>query len=114
MLIAKPRPEFVQQAIYQFNHPFAALAADELKTKMQKIGVNAFAFFRGTAHLFYEDLRTQPTSRFGNDITAKTWINGDLHLANFGAFRDDAKETILMLPILMKPTWLRFSGTCSD
>lgn len=94
MLTTKPRPEFVQQAIYQFNHPFAAQAAGELRTKMQKIGVNAFAFFRGTAHLFYEDLRTQAPSGFSNEITSKTWINGDLHLANFGAFRDGADEAV--------------------
>lgn len=94
MFQAKSRSQFVVDSIFNFNHPFAALAAGELRTKMQKMGVNAFAFFRGTAHLFYEDLRIQAPSGFSNEITSKAWINGDLHLANFGAFRDAAGETV--------------------
>ncbi len=45
---------------------------------------NAFRFFRGTCHLFYEDLAAAngfPRCPLGG------WICGDLHLENFGSFR---------------------------
>jgi uncharacterized protein (DUF2252 family) len=49
---------------------------------------NMFRFYRGTCHLFYEDLskeKTLPQSPFA-------WICGDLHLENFGSFKSDNKQ----------------------
>jgi uncharacterized protein (DUF2252 family) len=49
---------------------------------------NAFRFFRGTCHLFYEDLAAAdgfPASPLG-------WICGDLHLENFGSYRSDNNQ----------------------
>ena len=43
---------------------------------------NAFAFFRGTCHLFYEDW--SPPAAL--DQAPATLICGDLHLENFGAY----------------------------
>jgi uncharacterized protein (DUF2252 family) len=46
---------------------------------------NLFRFFRGSCHLFYEDLATAqgfPAGPLG-------WICGDLHLENFGSYRSD-------------------------
>ncbi len=46
---------------------------------------NAFRFFRGTCHLFYEDLnKTQQLTQY-----PVTWICGDLHLENFGSYKGD-------------------------
>jgi uncharacterized protein (DUF2252 family) len=51
--------------------------------KYQLMAENAFRFFRGTCHLFYEDLAdTLPASPTG-------WICGDLHLENFGTYKGD-------------------------
>ena len=44
---------------------------------------NLFRFFRGTCHLFYEDL----VQSVGLPDAPQTWICGDLHLENFGSFR---------------------------
>ena len=46
---------------------------------------SAFRFFRGTCHLFYEDLvqwNELPQSPL-------TWVCGDLHLENFGSYKGD-------------------------
>lgn len=53
--------------------------------KYQMMSENAFRFFRGTCHLFYEDLSC------ANDIEASplTWISGDLHIENFGSYKGD-------------------------
>lgn len=51
--------------------------------KYQLMAENAFRFFRGTCHLFYEDLKNAlPASPTG-------WICGDLHLENFGTYKGD-------------------------
>ena len=48
---------------------------------------NAFAFYRGTCHLFYEDLQSDHTL----PASPLTWICGDLHLENFGSYRGQNK-----------------------
>ena len=54
-----------------------------VKLKYQALRESPFRFFRGTCHLFYEDL---PHKSFMLK-SPKTWICGDLHLENFGTFK---------------------------
>lgn len=56
-----------------------------LKLKYKKISTDPFSFFRGTCHLFYEDL---PQDLPLNNAPL-TWICGDLHLENFGSYKGD-------------------------
>jgi len=60
--------------------------AEMTQLKYEAMTENAFRFFRGTCHLFYEDLqkKTVPDSPL-------TWICGDLHLENFGSYKADNK-----------------------
>ena len=44
---------------------------------------NAFRFFRGSCHLFYEDLSKTDTFL----PCPATWICGDLHVENFGSYK---------------------------
>ena len=56
-----------------------------LALKYQQMAENAFRFFRGTCHLYYEDLggsKTLPTYPV-------SWVCGDLHLENFGSYKGD-------------------------
>jgi uncharacterized protein (DUF2252 family) len=56
-----------------------------LKVKYKRMSESAFRFFRGTCHLFYEDLgknNSFPSSPI-------CWITGDLHLENFGSYKGD-------------------------
>jgi len=58
---------------------------DMVKLKYKTMSANPFSFFRGTCHLFYEDL-----SKSDNfPVSPLTWICGDLHLENFGSFKGD-------------------------
>jgi uncharacterized protein (DUF2252 family) len=56
-----------------------------LKVKYKLMQGDAFRFFRGTAHLFYEDLHGH------NPLphSPLSWICGDLHLENYGSFKGD-------------------------
>jgi len=56
-----------------------------LKVKYKRMSESAFRFFRGTCHLFYEDL--SKSNSFPSSPTS--WITGDLHLENFGTYKGD-------------------------
>jgi uncharacterized protein (DUF2252 family) len=56
-----------------------------LKVKYKRMSENAFRFFRGTCHLFYEDL--SKNSSFPSSPIS--WVTGDLHLENFGSYKGD-------------------------
>ncbi|KAF3883942.1 MULTISPECIES: DUF2252 domain-containing protein [Nostocales] len=85
---ATPRSTWVENEIYQYNHPFASQLPQELVRKMQKMKVSPFAFYRGTAHIFYRDMQTLPSSGFVNSSTSAIWLEGDMHLQNLGGMRD--------------------------
>jgi uncharacterized protein (DUF2252 family) len=85
---ATPRSSWVENQIYQYNHPFASQLPQELATKMQKMAVNPFAFYRGTAHIFYSDMQSLPSSAFVNSSTSAIWLEGDMHMQNLGGLRD--------------------------
>lgn len=86
---ATPRQSFVVQEVYAQNHPYAAQLPQELATKMDKMAQSPFLFYRGTAHLFHKDMRFV-TSAFATTGTSLVWLDGDMHLQNFGAVRDSS------------------------
>ncbi|MEV5609360.1 DUF2252 domain-containing protein [Streptomyces sp. NPDC052225] len=67
------------------------LAADPaaFRVKFRKMAASAFAFYRGTACLFYHDVqREQHGGPYLDDRTSRVWIHGDLHAENFGTYMD--------------------------
>lgn len=62
---------------------------ERLVLKYRAMRTDAFAFLRGTCHLFYQDW---PANSLLNDAPA-AWICGDLHLENFGSFKGDNRLT---------------------
>jgi uncharacterized protein (DUF2252 family) len=57
--------------------------------KFRKMSATAFAFYRGSAALFYADMAHESDS-FTNEKTGRVWIQGDLHAANFGTYMNSA------------------------
>ena len=74
--------EPVSQRIASFN---ADRLRDILPLKYKAMAESLFRFYRGTNHLFYEDLQN------GSSLPASPpgWICGDLHLENFGSYKSD-------------------------
>ncbi|MHC5824429.1 MAG: DUF2252 domain-containing protein, partial [Nostoc sp.] len=91
---ATPRSTWVENEIYQYNHPFASQLPQELATKMQKMTVSPFVFYRGTAHIFYGDMQTLPNSGFLNSSTSAIWLEGDMHIQNLGGIRDSNDHNV--------------------
>ncbi|MFF3603351.1 DUF2252 domain-containing protein [Streptomyces sp. NPDC002463] len=67
------------------------LAADPaaFRVKFRKMAGSAFAFYRGTACLFYSDLEHEAHGGpYLDEQTGRVWIHGDLHAENFGTYMD--------------------------
>ncbi|MEU4095588.1 DUF2252 domain-containing protein [Streptomyces sp. NPDC026673] len=67
------------------------LAADPaaFRVKFRKMAASAFAFYRGTACLYYADLAdAKDDGSFLDERTSRVWIHGDLHAENFGTYLD--------------------------
>jgi uncharacterized protein (DUF2252 family) len=63
---------------------------ERLALKYRAMRADPFTFFRGTAHLFWEDW---PTGQTPLDDAPRAWVCGDLHLENFGSYRGDNRLT---------------------
>ncbi|NCD68016.1 DUF2252 domain-containing protein [Mucilaginibacter agri] len=61
------------------------LLGDKVQLKYEAMAENAFRFFRGTCHLFYEDLAAAAPL----PLSPLAWICGDLHIENFGSYKGD-------------------------
>jgi uncharacterized protein (DUF2252 family) len=55
------------------------------RVKFRKMAADPFAFYRGSACLFYADM-TKATDAWADDRTSRVWIHGDLHAENFGTY----------------------------
>ncbi|PGH20332.1 hypothetical protein AJ80_03600 [Polytolypa hystricis UAMH7299] len=73
------------------------LSADPaaFKVKFRKMANSAFAFYRGSACLFYHDLeQEQHGGPYLDERTSRVWIHGDLHAENFGTYMDSEGRLI--------------------
>jgi uncharacterized protein (DUF2252 family) len=57
------------------------------RTKFRKMAADPFAFYRGSACLFYADV-AERDDPWADERTARVWIQGDLHAENFGTYMD--------------------------
>lgn len=76
----------VDTLVDAFDHLMAANPA-AFRTKFRKMAADPFAFYRGSACLFYADVvrREDP---WADERTSRIWIQGDLHAENFGTYMD--------------------------
>ncbi len=93
----------VTQKIIAFNQN---RIPEFVQLKYGFISEDVFRFYRGTCHLFYEDLLQKANWQ---DNT-KCWITGDLHLENFGTYNGDNKVVYFDLndfdeSLLAPATW---------
>lgn len=72
----------LSERLIQFNQ---GLLPDMVSLKYEAMAENAFRFFRGTCHLFYEDLAAAEHL----PLSPLAWICGDLHIENFGSYKGD-------------------------
>ncbi|OLF06112.1 hypothetical protein BLA60_32740 [Actinophytocola xinjiangensis] len=59
------------------------------RRKFRKMAAAPFAFYRGTACLFYADM-VHDDDPWADERTSRVWIQGDLHAENFGTYMDSS------------------------
>jgi uncharacterized protein (DUF2252 family) len=67
------------------------MAADPaaFRVKFRKMAADPYAFYRGTACLFFADV-ARLDDPWADDRSSRIWIQGDLHAQNFGTYMDGA------------------------
>src|ERR671938_809455 len=60
---------------------------EAFRQKFRKMASGPFAFYRGSACLFYADMGREE-DRWADERTSRVWIQGDLHAENFGTYMD--------------------------
>ncbi|KXS37829.1 DUF2252 family protein [Modicisalibacter tunisiensis] len=78
------RPRQVIDAITRAN---AGLDAADRDAKYAKLAASPYRFFRGTNHLYWDDVwHDWRVALFGGTPETQTWLQGDAHAYNFGAY----------------------------
>ena len=83
----------IDTVLNEFDGHCMVLSDEKRKMKYTKMMESPFRFFRGSAYLFYYDMSKIPFS-FHTSIDKPTWIQGDLHMENFGAFQNEKGEIV--------------------
>lgn len=83
----KLRKETVKTVMTQFNGELLGLDYTNQQRKYKKMSTNPFQFYRGSAFLFYYDA-TQIPFAYHTPDDKPTWLQGDLHFENFGAYKN--------------------------
>ncbi|SMC67103.1 DUF2252 domain-containing protein [Kibdelosporangium aridum] len=77
---------------------FAALIALDraaFRRKFRKMAASPFAFYRGSACLFYADMTGEfAANDFLDERTSRVWIHGDLHAENFGTYMNGSGRLV--------------------
>lgn len=92
-MTGKERQQILKVELARVN---GGLSPRDRREKYLRMSESPFAFYRGTAHLFYRDLAARNLPMISDFFTpqTQTWIMGDLHINNFGAFRDAAGDVV--------------------
>ncbi len=93
-------PEERQQRIVSvFDDAFGSLIEGNtraMRRKFRKMARDPFAFYRGSACLFYSDM-DELDDRWADERTSRLWIQGDLHAANYGTYMNS--EGVLVFDV---------------
>ena len=81
------RTDFVLDALAEASRGLLEANPVAFRRKYRKMAADPFAFYRGSAALFYADMREREDP-WADERTSRVWIQGDLHAENFGTYMD--------------------------
>ncbi|PWW21350.1 uncharacterized protein (DUF2252 family) [Geodermatophilus normandii] len=87
------RSQLIVDVLVEAFSELMAADADAFRTKFRKMAADPFAFYRGSACLFYADMAASDDP-WVDERTARVWIQGDLHAENFGTYMDGAGRIV--------------------
>src|SRR3954469_11450952 len=87
------RKHIIETILNEFDEQCMELDHAKRNEKYKEMTESPFRFFRGSAYLFYYDMTKIPFS-FHTPEDKPTWIQGDMHIENFGAFQNEQGEIV--------------------
>src|SRR3712207_6204278 len=91
----QPRSDFIIDVLTREFGESMAIDPAAFRRKFRKMAASPFAFYRGSAALFYADLTgAYADDRFLDECTRRVWIHGDLHAENFGTYMNSSGQLV--------------------
>ncbi len=87
------RTDFLLAALAEASDGLLDADPRAFRHKYRTMASDPFAFYRGSASLFYADMREQDDP-WADERTSRVWIQGDLHAQNFGTYMDGAGHLV--------------------
>jgi uncharacterized protein (DUF2252 family) len=87
------RTDFLLAALAEASDGLLEADPRAFRHKYRSMAADPFAFYRGSASLFYADMREQDDP-WADERTSRVWIQGDLHAQNFGTYMDGAGHLV--------------------
>jgi uncharacterized protein (DUF2252 family) len=89
------RADFIIDVLTREFGDLMALDPAAFRRKFRKMAATPFAFYRGSASLFYADQTgAYADDRFLDEQTSRVWIHGDLHAENFGTYMNSSGQLV--------------------
>ncbi|GAB1689234.1 DUF2252 domain-containing protein [Krasilnikovia sp. M28-CT-15] len=89
------RADFIIDVLTREFGELMALDPAAFRRKFRKMAASPFAFYRGSASLFYADLTGDyADDSFLDERTSRVWIHGDLHAENFGTYMNSSGQLV--------------------
>jgi uncharacterized protein (DUF2252 family) len=85
MPTAPKRQQLIVQTLEEAFSELMTADPAAFRTKFRKMARDPFAFYRGSACLFYADMADR-RDKWSDDRASRVWIHGDLHAENFGTY----------------------------
>ena len=90
---ASARSEQLVDVLVAAFEPLIKADPAAFRSKFRKMAADPFAFYRGSACIFYADVtdgRVDADDPWTDERTRRVWIQGDLHCQNFGTYMDSS------------------------
>ncbi|GAA3205627.1 DUF2252 domain-containing protein [Actinocorallia longicatena] len=84
----KERQAELVEVLVEAFAPLMERSPAEFRRRFRKMASDPFAFYRGSAPIFYADI-VHDTDPWADERTGSVWIQGDLHAQNFGTYMND-------------------------
>jgi uncharacterized protein (DUF2252 family) len=89
------RADFIIDVLTREFGALMALDPAAFRRKFRKMAASPFAFYRGSASLFYADQAGAfADDSFLDERTSRVWIHGDLHAENFGTYMNSSGQLV--------------------
>nr|WP_042189111.1 DUF2252 domain-containing protein [Kibdelosporangium sp. MJ126-NF4]CEL18664.1 FIG00817555: hypothetical protein [Kibdelosporangium sp. MJ126-NF4]CTQ98148.1 FIG00817555: hypothetical protein [Kibdelosporangium sp. MJ126-NF4] len=94
-MTAEERAAYIVDVLSTEFASMIAMDQAAFRRKFRKMAASPFAFYRGSACLFYADQTGEfAATDFLDEHTSRVWIHGDLHAENFGTYMNGSGRLV--------------------